>query len=122
MSGKIESSGEVRGNSAILSMRGLLTETLGDSLLRRRPMLVVYGGPTVDGTVDIGRDTRRDDRDGFFTGVRDTFDVLSRLLGVKASLTAVSLGVLEMLGISETSTLSLPKPSEPCPIDKSENV
>lgn len=121
MSGKIESSGDVRGNSAILSKRGLLTETLGDSMLLKRPTLYVNGEPTLTGLADIGRDTRHDGWDRFLVGVRDTFNVVDCLLGVSASLTGFSLGVLAIAGISEAFNLSLPKSSEACPTDKSEN-
>lgn len=66
------SSEEARGNSAILSIRGALTETSGDSTLPRRATLALYGVWKGVALVDHGRDALRVDRDDFLAGECDT--------------------------------------------------
>lgn len=68
--GKRESSGDVKGNSAILSNRGALTETSGDWILWRRPALVLYGVAEAKDVADNGRETLRDSWEAFL-GFRD---------------------------------------------------
>lgn len=66
------SSEEARGNSAILSIRGALTETSGDSTLPSRPALALYGVWKGVALVDNGRDCLRVDREDFLAGECDT--------------------------------------------------
>lgn len=66
--GKSGSSEEVNGNSAILSMRGALTEISGDST-ERRPAWALYGVSTPTALVGNGRDALRAAWDDFLEGV-----------------------------------------------------
>jgi len=69
--GKRESWQEARGNSAILSIRGALTETSGESMPRRRPTLALYGVVMHMVLVGSGREALRDGGVNLTPGVED---------------------------------------------------
>ena len=65
------SSEEAKGNSAILSILGALTETSGESKLRSKPTFALYGVAKAAVLVGNGRDTLREEYDDLLAGVCD---------------------------------------------------
>lgn len=99
------SSEEARGNSAILSIRGALTETSGDSTFPSRPTLALYGVGKGLALVDNGRDTLRVDREDFLAGECDTGSCnhKSRSFYESSSTVSTNISPIKLSSIRKTS-------------------